>query len=503
MINLNLTNTNFYTIMRILTVFFLFICTALDYTSGLAQQAPGEELATRWTLQECIDYAIRHNITVQQSAYNVAASTIAVTQAKADLLPSVNGSASYSYNVGRSINPFTNQYEDNPVSSQNYGVSANLTLFDGLSRFKTIKRNQINTEASQTALEQTKNDITLNVISAYTQILLNRELLGNAEFRLSTTEMQLERTQKLVDAGSLPEGDVLQLQAQQASDEASIVNEENNLLLSILQLKQLLLIPADQPFEIVDPELDVPKEDELLESVESVYQRALVEQPSIRNAQLLAQSAEYDIAIAQANYYPTLALQGGIFTSYSSVAPDVIPRQGADNITTLVPTGGFIQGNPDMIIVQEQSIPLEFTENSYVNQLDFNLRKFIGFNLNIPIFNNLAVKSAVSNARINLEQARLSTVNEQNVLRQNIEQAYLDAVAARKSYEAAQRQVDALQLAFQNTETRFDLGAVNVLEYNQAKNQLDAAMTDLARSKYNAIFSTKLLDFYQGKPLSF
>ncbi len=462
-----------------------------------------EDNLFRRTLLECIDYAIKNNVGIRQSELGVVSSQVAINQAKADLLPSVNGSASYNYNLGRSVNPFTNQYEENPVSSQSYGLSSNLTLFNGLQKLNTIKRNRSDLAISQYNLEDTKNTITLNVISAYTQILFNTELLESARLRTGTTDLQLARTQKLVAAGSLPEANVLPLQAQKATDELEIINAENNLAISKLQLKQLLQIPADRTLEIVIPELDVPEEAEIVVDAQDIYETAVQEQPAIKSAEARILSSQYDVAIAKGNRYPNLSISGGVFSSYSSVAPNIIPKPGAENVTQLIETGGFVKGNPDMVIVQPQTLPVEFQENTYFNQLDFNLRKFVGINLNIPIFNNLQVASAVSNAEIQMENARYDAINAKNQLRQTIEQAYLDAKAAAKSYAATDRQVTSLREAFRSTETRFNLGGVNAVEFSQAKADLNTAESDLIRAKYDYIFSLKLLDFYQGKPIDF
>ncbi len=462
-----------------------------------------EDNSYRMTLQECIETAIKNNVQVKQSGLQVIGSQVAVEQAKAERWPSVNGSVGYSYNIGRSINPFTNLYEENPVSSQNYGLNANVTLFNGMRIHNTVQRNQVDLEASQYDLEAVKNNITLDVISAYTQILFNRELLENARFQLENTNLQLERTQKLVEAGSLPIANELELEAQQASREAEIINAENNVALAKLQLKQMMQMPASNIVEIVVPEVEVPATETLVMSSEDVYEAALETQPAIKSVEAQITSAEYNVSIARSGFYPSLFLRGSLGTAYSSVAPDVIPRGGAENVTRVVPTGAYIINNPQMLVVEEQTVPTEFQDNTYFNQLNFNLNRFVGVSLSIPIFNNLQVKSSVSNAEIGLENARLVAINEKIQLRQAIEQAYANAKAAATTYFARERQVEALQLSFKNTETSFNLGAVNALEYSQAQNNLNAAQSDLIRAKYDYIFSLKVLDFYKGKPLAF
>lgn len=489
--------------------YYLVSLLLLGHTA-LAQTNDGP-VDFRFTLSECIDYAVKNNLSVQQSQWNVVSDEVAWQQSKADLLPSVNANTNLSYSVGRTIDQFTNLYTEAPVRQQDMGVSAQVSLFNGLKKLNTIKRNKNNVAVSGLDLEATKDNITLNVITAYTQILLNTELLETAKFQLLTTQSQLERTRRLVEAGSLPKADFLQLDAQLAQGETAVVDAENNLALAQLQLKQLLQIPADQSLEVTIPEVEVPEAPLLPASAEVVYEQAVTALPAIRSADLQITSAEYNIAIAKADYYPSISLVGALGSSYSSVAPPQIPKAGSENVTVSRPAGFFtlpgdIDGVPAGTPVQvfsETQIPREFTENTYVNQLDFNLRRFVQLSLNIPIFNNWQIRSGVANAKIGLESARLNALDQRNVVRQNIEQAYLDAKSAAKSYTANQRQVTSLQEAFRNTEVRYQAGAIDAVDYNQAKNQLNSAESDLVRTKYNYVFSLKVLDFYQGKPLNF
>lgn len=497
------------TTIRTLALSLLFIFFYATVT--FAQTTEDDPLVL--SLQESIDRAINNNISVKQTELQVVGSQVALKQSKADLLPSLNASTGISYSVGRTINQFTNEYVDQPVRQQNMGLNSQLTLFNGLQRLNTIKQNKINLEGSQYDLEASKDAVTLNVIQAYTQILFNIELLETAEFQLLTTQQQLQRTEKLVEAGSLPIANRLQLEAQQASDELNIVNAENDLELAYLNLKQLLQIPESESIEIIIPELDAPTSAELPPSAGVVYEGAAQSWANLQSAELQVNSARYGLAIARGGYYPSLSLSAGLFSQYSSIAPDQIPRAGTENVTSVIPTGDFLQvpdglipdlpGGTRIPVLTETQIPSEFTDNTYWNQLDFNLRRFISLDLSIPIFNNWRVRSNVANAQINLEGARLEVINQRNQLRQTIEQVYLDAKAAAKSFEANDKRVASLQEAFRNTETRYQVGAIDAVDFNQAKNDLNAAESDLIRAKYNYIFSLKVLDFYQGKPLDF
>jgi outer membrane protein len=464
------------------------------------------------SLQESIEIALKNNINVRQGELNVVGSQVALRQSKAEFLPSLNASTGVSYSVGRTINQFSNEFVETPVRQQNMSLQTQLPLFTGLRRINTLKQNRFDLESSQEDLEAIRNNVTLNVIQAYTQILFNLELLEVAQSQLQTTELQLKRTNRLVEAGSLPIADRLQLEAQLAGDELNVVNAENDLEIAKLNLKQQMQLPESREIELEVPELSVPSAESMPPSAAYVYREAISNWPDLQSAELQVNSARYGLAAARSGYYPSISLSAGIFSQYSSVAPDQIPRAGADNITRVVPTGNFLV-TPDGIpgipsgtrlpVLTETQIPAEFTDNTYLNQLDFNLRRFVSIDLNIPIFNNWQVRSNVANARINLERSQLNVIDQENQFRQTIEQVYVDARSAAKSYFATERRVASLREAFRNTETRYQVGAIDAVDYNQSKNELNQAESDLVRTKYNYIFSMKVLDFYQGLPLDF
>ncbi|MGD1895213.1 MAG: TolC family protein [Cyclobacteriaceae bacterium] len=466
----------------------------------------------RLTLPECIDIAIANNISVRQSELSVRQNQVALEQSKADLLPSVIGNTNFSYNVGRTINQFTNEYVNQPVRQQNMSITADVVLFNSFRKLNTIKRNRRDLASSEYGLAAQKNDITLDVLQAYTQILLNQELLRNAEFTNRTTQSQLERTQRLVDAGSLPIANVLQLEAQQATDELTIINAENNLELALLNLKQILQIPESEPIEIANLDGEVPELVSLPESADDIYNQAVSTLPQINQATEDIAARRYDISIAKADFFPRITASAGIFSQYSSIAPDSIPRSGTDNVLRVLPTGDFLlvpDGLPGLPVgsrvpvFTEIEFPSELTNNTYVNQLDFNYRRFAQISLNIPIFNNWRTRTNVANAQIGLENARLNELNQRNLLRQTIEQVFLDVRSNAKQYQAAERRVAQLLRAFEDTERRYQAQAVDIYAYNQAQNNLTAAEADVLQAKYNYLLSLKVMDFYQGKPLSF
>lgn len=475
-----------------LRIFIVFIF----LTIGL--NAHGQD---KWSLQKCIDYALENNLQVKQSGLDVESAEINLFGSKMSTLPSMNGNLGLNTSTGRSIDPFTNTIIDRGINSQNAGLNASLPLFDGGQRYNSIKRDQYGQLASEKDLESVQNDVTLNVVTFYTNILFNKELLETAKLRLLTTESQENRVEKQVEIGALAQADLLQIRQQKANDELEVVRASNNLDISYLQLKQALQIPADQEFDIEIPELPEPNEGELMESSTNVYQYALQNQPVIKAAEYRKESAFKGIGVARSGYYPSLSLSAGISTNYSDAAPEQFPVLGSENTTEIVPIG-VVENTGDLVVTQQQ-VPSEFTENTYWNQLDFNQRRFVGLSLNIPIFNRFQVKNNVQQAIISHKRSEYQLTSAKNQLQQTIEQAYLDVKAAAKSYEALKNSFEASELSFRNAEQRLELGATDAVEFTQIKNDFERVKSDLIRAKYDYIFKLKVLDFYQGKPLNF
>lgn len=486
--------------MKTLKPLYFSICLSAATFSAFAQTPAAS--SEKWTLQACVDYALQHNLQVKQTELTAETNRNNLVQSKANLLPSVSGSASHSYNIGRSIDPYTNTVVQNEtVQSNSFSLGLNMNLFSGFQTRNTIERNKLTTKASELDIETNKNTIALQVVSAYTQILFSQELLKNAQTQLATSKSQVERTEKLVKAGSLPMTNLLDLKAQMAADEQNVVTYENQLDMAKLNLLQLLQKPATETIEIVVPNVDAPQESVLQRNAQDIYNAAEKTQPQIKAAELRIQSSERNISIAKGGYMPSLTMSAGVYSSYSSIAQ----RYVYDGSIIEYPTGAYWK-DP----VSGSNVPIYSVTRgghaekfAYFKQLDNNLRENVAFSLNIPIFSNLQNKTNVANAVINRESARYSAESTKNTLRQTIEQAYLDAKLAQKTFTTTQNQVAAYQESFRATEQRFNVGALNSVDYNQAKNNLNKAETDLIRSKYNFIFKMKVLDFYEGKPLNF
>ena len=461
----------------------------------------------RWSLQECIDYAIKHNLDLKLNELNIETNEASRAASVGDLFPSLNASASHNYSFGRSVDPFTNQFIQQNVQSNNFQLNGSLTLFDGLQNINTVKQNTSAVKASQYDFERAKNDLTLNVINAYLQVLFNKELVTVAKAQLATTSEQAERTKRLVAAGSLPKSNELDITAQQASNEVALVTAENNLNIALLNLKQLLQLPGNEAMDVIVPEINVADRPVVENTPEQIYTIAEQSQPEIKAADYTIESSRAGLAAARGRYYPTLTLNGSIFSQYVNTANK---RFIADGTTSLIPlTALNAMGNP-VPVIGDNNIPLFQEINNgtvedfrFWDQLDFNLRKFIGFSLQVPIFNGLQNRASVINAKVSLKRAEYNAQNTKNLLRQRIEQAYADALAAAKTYAASKSQTEAATESFRMTQQRLNAGAANTFDYTQAQNNLVRAQSDFVRSKYDYIFRMKILDFYQNKPIQF
>jgi outer membrane protein len=464
-----------------------------------ADSVSGEDL---WTLRECVDYALANNLQLRRSELDVQLSVIDKRQSKLAMLPSANAQGSYGFNWGRGIDPVTNDF----VSSQrngytSLGASSGVMIFNGFRIQNTIKQSNLELEASEEDLAKSRNDVSLNVISLFVNVVFNKELVENARLQLESSQQQLERTQKLVAAGSLPKSDELNLDAQVATNELNLINQENALALSLLQLQQALQLPATDDFDVEIP--DIAAEDLVIDQTrEEIYQIARGSMPEIASAQLRIESSRYGVKAARGQLYPRLSLNASVNTNYSSSSAAVfVPDGGQTQRTTRF---FWRDANNDMIPIYEFQPNGSLREiYGFHDQVKDNLYKSVSLTLSIPIFNSFNARANLQRAMISNEQAKIASREVDNALRQTVETSYNNAIAAAKSYNAATRQIDAREEAYRIAQQRFDIGATNYVEYQLAENDLFQARSDLARSKYEFIFRKKVLDFYLGKPLGF
>ncbi len=472
-------------------LFLLFLLVNLAY---------GQVVKKTWTLRELVDYAIANNLTVKRSNYNVRSGEINLLQSKMAMLPNLNANGNYGINWGRTIDPTTNIFTESEVQNSNLSASSSLLLWNGFRLFYNLKQNDIELEAINEDLIKARNDVILNVITLYLNVVFNKELYSVAQLQTKSTLEQLERTRKLADAGSVPIGDVLNLEAQLATNEVNVIQQENALNLSLLQLKQALQLPASTSMDVELPQINIDSETTISKSVEEIYEIATMAMPEIKAAEYRKRSSLYAFRSTKGNLYPRISINGNYNTVYSDQRQQFFPDGGSTTQTVPV---GYVQGVGTPVVRDVVVQTGEFRVPSLTDQYRENRGRSVGLNVQIPIFNGLQSRSAVQRAAISRDLADISSIEIHNQLRQTVETAYNNAIAAVKTYNSTEKQVKARDEAFRMTKQRYNLGAVNFVDYQVAENNLFQAQSDLLRAKYEFIFRKKVLDFYQGLPLGF
>jgi len=445
--------------------FLIFIFTGLFFSQGLifSQQKA-------WSLEDCIRYAIENNIQIKQQVIQTEYQKNALELSKLKLLPTVNGSASHNYSFGRALDETTYEFSnEQTVRSNNFYIGGSLNLFNGLQNYNTIQKNKYQVLAGELDLQSIKDNISLNIALAYLQILLNNELVSATGNQLQITMQQIEKTKKMVDAGSLAKGNLLQIEAQAASEELQYINIKNQLDISYLNLTQMLELQTPEGFKVVTPNISIDTNTIITGRIDEIYSLAQGLRPEIKSAELSLTASEYDQKIATGARIPRLSMNHSFSTGYSDYA-------------------------------KKPSNPLE--PYTFSQQVSDNINYGIGFSLNIPILNGWQVNKNISNSKLGVENSRYALEGTKKQLYKNIQQAFADAVAALKKFNASIKAVTSTEESFRYTEQKFNVGMVTPVDYNASKTQLLNAQSDMSQAKYEYIFKTKVLDFYKGIPLN-
>lgn len=448
-----------------------------------------------WGLQQCIDYAQKNNITLKQSEIQNQIYKNNSTQSKAAILPSVNAGAQHTYNFGRTIDRYTNTFANTQVLSQNFYISSNVVLWSGLAQYNNIKASQYQYLSSNENFLQQKNDLALNVATAYINVIFSDEILQIAKAQFKITQEQLDRTQKLVDAGTLAKSAFYDLKAQLANEEVNVTGADNNYQIALLTLKQLLNLDTLNNFNITRPVLEVSSDDINALTVQNIYESALKNQHSVKGAEYNLLAAEKSLAVARGRMSPTLSATGSLGTGTSGLDKniDAVNFVGVD--TTAITTGGDFVLSPRTEVVT--------SNKPFADQFKDNVNKSVGLTLSVPIFNGLQTYTSVKNAKLTALNAKYNQdLMEQNLYK-TIAQAYANAKAALNKYNASKVSVEASEQSFKFAEQKFNVGAISTFDYNSAKTRLQTAQSNLVQAKYDYVFKLKVLDYYQGKTLSF
>jgi len=458
-----------------------------------AQDSSG--INERITLKQCIEMALDHNLQVRQNELQAQTNEIGVQQAKANLLPSLNANGSQGMNSGKSIDPFTNNYVDQNVSYGNYNLVSGVTLFSGFVLQNSIRQNALIYEASKMDLQQSKDNLTLSVLLAYLQVLSNEDLLVIAREQAAVTREQQQRLEILNRDGAIAPSALYDVKGQYASDQLNLVNAQSALDNARLNLFQQMNVPYRRNVQMERLPLDTSMNMYGVTS-DSIYHTALEKLALVKAANLRIQSAEKGVKVAQSQLYPTLSLSGSLNSNYSSAATTSTILN-----TTDIATQNYIliNGNKNFLFTPQSTF--SFSKVPYTDQVSNNFNTSISLGLHVPIFNSFQVKNRIKLAKIQLRNNELVAQSTRVQLQQSVEQAYQNMLAAYSRYQASIEQVAAYQVSFRAAEIRFNAGASTSVDYIIAKNNIDRANINLTANKYDYIFRTKILDFYQDKAL--
>lgn len=447
-----------------------------------------------WSLEQCVRFAQQNSLTVKQAQNTVQLNQLTLKQNQYNRIPTLNASVSYGYNFGRTIDPTTNTFINQNNGSSQLQVSSGVTLYSGNQINNSIKQGKLDVQVSELNVASTANNLGLDVATAYLNILLGEEQLATARQQLALSQTQLEQTNRLIQAGSRPEVDRFDILAQIARNEQSIIQAENTIANAYLNLKQLMNVDQNLDIRVERPEVNVPALDPDQFSLNEIYTTALGSQPQVRANDLNIESAQMGIAVARGALLPTVSLFGNLNSFFSTQNKRVSSYNDIRNPQTV-----YIDGQAVVVEFPGQIPVLE--NNPYFDQINQNFGQGIGVSLNIPILNNFRSRLGVQRAQVGVLDAEVRSQQTRQQLKTNIQSAIANARAAKRSYEAAQRSVEANQIAFQNAQRRFDLGAVNSLEYTTARNNLDLAQISLIQAKYQYIFNVKVVEFYLGREI--
>ncbi len=421
-----------------------------------------------WTLDRCISYAYEKNIQLKQQELKVSAVSNNLKQSKLDLLPDLNAGLGQTFRFGRSVDPLTYEFSTRNSRGSSFSASSGIVLFKGFQGYNTIRKNEIDLKKSLADFEYAKNDLALRITRFFLQILFNHELLEIAEKQVQMSEQQLKQTMRLVDAGALAQGELLEIRAQLALEELNLVNAKNHLELSTLDLAQLLDLHDPTNFSVAKPDISDFSMNLHSSTASEIFDISVGLLPRIKSAEFIVQGAKKNLLLAQGNLSPSLSMNSAWGTGYSDQIMDQL-------------TGNIMP---------------------FSNQIGFSSTTSLRFYLLVPIFNNWSSRTAIKNARLEVLNSNYELETSMNQLRKEIQQAYADARAALEKHRATEKSLLSLQEAFRYTEKKFAMGMLTSLKYKQAKNELTKAQSELLQARYNFIFNTMILDFYRGIPIN-
>jgi outer membrane protein len=436
----------------------------LFFTLALFCLCAANAQTKKWTLKECVSYALSHNISIQQSELDLKNAEIDLKGAKGNFLPNLNASLGHSWNNGLSRNETTGLLETATNQNSSFGINAGITIYDGLKNTRQLHKANLAILANQYQLEDMKDNISLRVVNAFLQVLFNQESLKTLNRQYELSKKEFLRTQELIEAETKPKGDILEIEAAMAGQEQQIVNTQNTIQIAIINLTNLLLIKDYKTFEIADRDYDMSPSNVLTNNAQEIYSKALTQRNDIKATETQVKISEDDLKIAKGNYKPTLSGSYGFGTNYFNSELTVNP--------------------------------------SLSNQLKNNKSHRFGLNLSIPIFNRYSISNGVKRSKIFLEKSKLALEQSKVDLRDKVNQAYNNVEGAFTAFNAAKKTLAARKQAFLYSKDKFDVGLMNSFDFSQSKTRFETAENEVIRAKYDYFFKVKVLEFYFGIPLN-
>ena len=431
---------------------FIIHCSFIILLGAQTPSAP-------WSLDQCVRYAVEHNLMVQQGALNVQLQENSLNTARNSVWPAISGSASQSFSFGRGISE-DNTYVSSNTANTSFGIGGSMDLFTGLRVKSNIEMGKLNLAAATADLEKAKYDIRIAVTQAFVQILYAMEVCDVAQQQIAVDSVQVERLIALEEAGKANGAEVSAQRSALAQSRLTATQANNDLRLALLDLSQLLELPSPEGFSIARPEYNIT-DDSALPAADEVYADALRTMPSVKAEQLRVDCAKQNITLAQSGYYPTLSLSGGIVTDYYAL--------------------------------------LGMTGRGFGEQLKNNFSPYMGLSLNVPIFDRLVTRNNVRNAKLQLSGEQLQLENVKKSLYKEIQQAYYGAVAARDKYVSSQVAEESARETFDLVSAKYEVGKVSITEFNEAKSNFMQSTADLSKARYQFLYQVEVLEYYKGK----
>ncbi len=453
----------------------------------------------KWTLQECVQYALDNNITIKQTQLDEETAAIEKKDAIGNYLPTLNGNASNNWNSGLTQNITTGVLETQTLRNSSYSITAGIRIFNGFRNKKSLDRAELSRIAADYNIAKIKDDTALSVALAYLQVLLNKENLKTIVSQNEVTKEQIDRTQELIDGGQLPAGDILEIKATDASEQQRIVAAENAVTISRINLAQLLAFDDYENFDIDDSSYSILGEEILNTSPEVLIEKAKESRYDLKIVEQNLAIAKKDLELSKTSLYPTV---NGFFNynTRESGAPTFTQTVDPDNPTSDVPIG-FVEGTNQTVFTTQPNVLLqEGDPTPFIEQLYLNDGISYGVQLSVPIFNGFSTRNNVKRSEVNVKRSEFQAEQARLNFETAVYQAYTDAKAAKESYEAAIAALNSQQLAYDNAKLRYDVGRINAFDFSQSKLRYDNAQVELTRSKYDFIFRIKVLELYFGVP---